>query len=429
MRARHPALRWLGLAAAVPLVYAGSVLGTDGPAGGAATVRMATSHAFSQPVPGLSDAEADRHRRGDILFDASFVTAPAPRFAGLGPTFNAVGCGSCHARDGRTAGVSVVRVSVPGVGPRGGPLPAPGLGLQVQDRAIFGETAEAAVETAVSERIERLADGTEVVLRVPTVSLTGPRRPSDLLLSARAARPVFGLGLLEAVPDAALYDLAERQAEAGEVSGRVQVVWDPVEQRERVGRFGHKAGEASLLSQTVRAFHDDVGITTTTTASGPPELGDADLDDVVFYLRTLAVPDRRRRDDPEVQRGQSLFASVGCAACHVPSLQTGPSEIADLDRQTIYPYTDLLLHDMGDGLADGRPEFEASGREWRTPPLWGLGLTRVVNGEPGFLHDGRARTVTEAVLWHGGEAAGARERFRRLPAEDRDALLAFLRSL
>ena len=151
---------------------------------------------------------------------------------------------------------------------------------------------------------------------------------------------------------------------------------------------------------------------------------------MAFYVQTLAVPDRRRRTDSTVQRGQGLFASVGCASCHVPRLQTGPdAAVPDLADQTIYPYTDLLLHDLGPDLADGRPEFGASGQEWRTPPLWGLGLTQVVNGHPGFLHDGRARTVPEAILWHGGEAEPARERFRRLSAEDRAALLAFLRSL
>ena len=420
----------LALAALVPLIYAGAVAWTDGPAGGAATVRMANSHAFSQPVPGLDAADAERHRRGDVFFDASFVTAPAPRFPGLGPTFNAAGCGACHARDGRTAGTLVVHVSVPGAGPRGGPRPAPGLGLQARTRAVVGTPPEATVEARFSERAERLADGAEVRLRVPavTVAPTGLEAPTGLLTSPRASRPVFGLGLLEAVPDSALYGLEARQAAAGEVSGRVNRVWDPAEGRMRAGRFGHKATQPTLLTQTAAAFRDDVGVTTGLDGPGP-EIADADLEAVVFYLRTLAVPDRRRRDDPEAQRGRALFASVGCAACHVPRLETGPSDVAALDRQTIYPYTDLLLHDLGDGLADGRPAFGASGREWRTPPLWGLGLTRVVNGEPGLLHDGRARTVTEAVLWHGGEAEPARERFRRLPTADRDALLSFLRSL
>ncbi len=435
MTSRPPiVLHLVALVALVPGSYL-IALGGDGPAGGGATVALATSHAYSQPAPTLDEEERDLHRRGDRVFGAAFVTAPAPVHGGLGPLYNETGCVACHARDGRTPGALLLRVSVPGADAHGGPRPAPHVGLQVQDRAVFGQVPEARVDVTWTERTERLADGTEVTLRVPTYSLgsTAQPLPPDLLVSPRAPRPVFGLGLLEAVPDSALVALAARQARDGEVSGRVNAVWDPVEQRQRVGRFGHKATHATLRSQAVSAFREDVGVTSDLAPDpdgAAPEVGRTDLDALTFYLQTLAVPDQRHRTDPNVRRGRQLFRDVGCASCHVPELQTGPLDgVPAASNQTIHPYTDLLLHDMGDGLDDGRPEFGAAGTEWRTPPLWGIGLSEVVNANPGFLHDGRARTLEEAVVWHGGEAAPAREHYRRLTTPEREALLAFLRSL
>jgi CxxC motif-containing protein (DUF1111 family) len=158
-------------------------------------------------------------------------------------------------------------------------------------------------------------------------------------------------------------------------------------------------------------------------------LDDHKLERVTFYSSALAVPARRDLDDPVVQEGEALFASVGCTACHRETHRTGDAAIEGLASQVIHAYTDLLLHDMGEGLADGRPDFEASGSEWRTPPLWGIGLTEVVSGHTRFLHDGRAHSLEEAILWHGGEADGARTRFEALTAEQRAALLTFLESL
>jgi CxxC motif-containing protein (DUF1111 family) len=223
-------------------------------------------------------------------------------------------------------------------------------------------------------------------------------------------------------------------------------VWDKAEQKRRPGRFGWKAEQPSIAQQVATAFLEDMGLTSApmpvenqspqetlqivSPPSPSPEVSDAILAQVILYSSLLAVPARRSVEVPEVQHGEELFRRLRCAACHEPTLETGAeAPFAELSRQTIHPYTDLLLHDMGEGLSDGRPSFEASGREWRTAPLWGLGLIAKVNGHTFLLHDGRARNAAEAVLWHGGEAAAAREAFRLLPAAERQALLAFLESL
>jgi CxxC motif-containing protein (DUF1111 family) len=229
------------------------------------------------------------------------------------------------------------------------------------------------------------------------------------------------------------------------ISGRPNVVWNRVTQHTDIGRFGWKAEQPSVLQQSAAAFAGDIGITSTVfprgnhgerqssdehPSGGKPEVSDDILRAVVLYARTLAVPAARRVQDPRVERGRRLFADAGCAACHAPELRTGASAVLpELAEQTIRPYSDLLLHDMGPDLADDRPTFAASGREWRTAPLWGLGLIEVVNGHTFLLHDGRARNVTEAILWHGGEALASRERFRHMPKPERDLLLEFLRSL
>lgn len=335
-------------------------------------------------------------------------------------------------------------MSVPGAGPHGEPLPVEGFGTQIQDRAVFGYAPEARVEVAYTPRTETLADGTAVTLHEPTYRTEDPYRPlpPDLLVSPRFARPALGLGLLEAVAPSTIERLAAEQAAAGEVSGRPNYVWDPVEGRTRIGRFGWKANQPSLLVQNAAAYNGDMGLSnpvfpvdysTEDQNDGlgdDPELTQSVLDAVTFYTQTLGVPARRDLDRDDVRRGRVVFDAIGCASCHVPRLQTGTLDgLAAVSNQTIYPYTDLLLHDMGDGLADGRPDFEADGAEWRTPPLWGIGLSEAVNGEPRYLHDGRAHTLEAAVLWHGGEAEAARERFRQLSTAERDALVVFLRSL
>jgi CxxC motif-containing protein (DUF1111 family) len=266
------------------------------------------------------------------------------------------------------------------------------------------------------------------------------------MLSPRVGPVMIGMGLLEAVPEKTLRALAEQQKRAGNgIAGHINYVWDKAAGKMAPGRFGWKAEQPSVFQQIATAFDEDIGITSSTMpdgsytareeicakqpSGGNPEISDTILNAVVVYSRTLAVPQRRNWSDPVVLRGKALFTRVDCAVCHVPRLQTASSDLSELSNQTIRPYTDLLLHDMGEGLADHRPVFDAGGRDWRTPPLWGIGLVSKVNGHTLFLHDGRARNLTEAILWHGGEAEASRENFRKLPKSDRDALIAFLESL
>jgi CxxC motif-containing protein (DUF1111 family) len=248
------------------------------------------------------------------------------------------------------------------------------------------------------------------------------------------------------VPDTVLLGLADPDDADGDgISGRVNRVWDVEREVVAIGRFGWKSNQPTIRQQVSHAAAGDIGITSTPApadactppqkdcraapSGGTPELSDAFLDKLVLYSQTLAVPHRRHAGDSQVERGGGLFVAAGCAGCHRPTLQTGPHALPQLAQQTIHPFTDLLLHDLGEGLADGRPDFEAGGSEWRTAPLWGLGLIRDVNGHELLLHDGRARGPAEAILWHGGEAQRAREAFRAMPRADREALVAFLRSL
>jgi len=415
-------------------------------AGGDTTVFDRTSNAFAFPAPNLGAPELERHLRGDALFDATFVLPPAKLNPGLGPLFNNDGCVRCHVGDGRgvaavghgpLGSLLLVRVSLlhgteeaPG-----GPIPAGAFGTQIQDHAVFGVQAEADVSLDWSEERGSYADGEPFSLRRPTLTLTRPdglALPEGLLTSPRAPQPVFGLGLLEAVAERDVLALADPDDADGDgVSGRPNRVWDVQSGEARLGRFGWKANTPTLLQQSAAAFANDMGVTTPLfpEPDGGTELDREKLYDVAFYTQTLAVPARVGQREPAVRAGERLFRELGCASCHVETLRTDGHAMSALADQTIHPYTDLLLHDMGPGLADGRPDFLASGTEWRTPPLWGLGLTQTVQAGSTFLHDGRARTLDEAILWHGGEAAAASERFRQLPAVSRAALLAFLRSL
>jgi CxxC motif-containing protein (DUF1111 family) len=288
------------------------------------------------------------------------------------------------------------------------------------------------------------------MLRSPrlTVTLpTGEQLPIAMLMSYRQAPALIGLGLLEAVPEETLRALADPDDADGDgISGRANRVWDLKSGAVRLGRFGWKANQAGIEQQTSGAFLGDIGITSplhpanncppaqTTCAAqvdgGEPEADQETIDQVTYYGRLLAVPARRDAQDGEVLRGKELFADAGCASCHTPKFVTGELDgLPEVSNQTIFPYTDMLLHDMGEELADHRPDFLATGREWRTPPLWGLGLIRVVNDHTNFLHDGRARDVSEAILWHGGEATDAREAYRSMDARERAALLRFVESL
>ncbi len=415
----------------------------------------ATSQAFSSPSPGLSPEDLEHHKRGDAIFSAKFVTAPTPVHPGLGPFFNNVSCVACHGGDGRgrppepgeaLAGM-LFRISVEGRDAHGGPKPMPGFGGQIQTRAQFGATPEAGIAISYQDSVVTFADGGTATLRVPRYVLQNPWKPlaGTPLLSPRVAPPVFGLGLLEAVSEADILSRADPDDADGDgISGRPNHVFDVRAQAMVLGRFGWKANNPNLDQQNAGAFNQDMGITNPIfpvencagdlpacdSNSNSLDIDSAALESVAFYLRSLAIPGRRGWDHPQVKRGEAVFAAAGCAACHVPELRTGPVDgRPELSLQTFHPYTDLLLHDMGGGLADDRPDFEADGREWRTAPLWGIGLTRMVSGHTFFLHDGRARNLMEAVLWHGGEAGHAKNAIVQATPADRQALIAFLESL
>ena len=433
------------------------VFSTSEFSGGETTVFDASSHAFSTPAPNLSASALAKHLEGDVEFEANFVTAPAEVNPGLGPIYNNISCINCHARDGRGRPPSVnekfvsmlFRLSLPkSADAMDGqpPIPVPGFGTQLNNRAIFGTDPEGKVKIDYTEQTLTTADGTRVYLRYPdyTVTDTYQPLPEEVEVSPRVALSVFGLGLLEAIPEDVILAYAdETDANGDGISGKPNYVWDVVQQRYTLGRFGWKANQPTLLQQVAAAYHDDMGLTTSlfmtensagqpqlTEHSARPEISDEILDVVTFYVQTLAVPARRNVDDPQVKHGEQLFAKAQCASCHVPTLRTGVlAGVPSVSNQTIQPFTDMLLHDMGPELADNRPDFRATGREWRTPPLWGIGLVKRVNGHTNFLHDGRARDLMEAILWHGGEAEASRQTVQQMSKTERDALIAFLESL
>ena len=426
--------------------------------GGPATVSADGPNAFSLPIPGLTREERRAFSVGNSFFRDNWVAAPASAEGrdGLGPLFAANSCSACHQEDGR--GRPPLVAGEVGLGwvvfasPRDADgEPHPVYGAQVQDQAIAGVRPEARVAVEPVETRGAFADGAGYALLrlVPRLEEPAYGPLGELRLSLRVGPQLIGGGLLEAVDDATILALADPDDRDGDgVSGRARLV--PVDARggvapaPRVGRFGWKAGQPTLDDQVMAALAGDMGLTnpahraeshTAAQAIDAPSGGDPEVDAhkvarLAHYCRTLAVPAQRGAGTPEVERGRALFADAGCAKCHAPTLRTGDaSPIALLRGVEFHPFTDLLLHDMGDGLADDRREGDASGREWRTPPLWGIGLIETVNGHTRLLHDGRARSIEEAVLWHGGEAQRARDRFAAMTAADRAALVAFLTSL
>jgi CxxC motif-containing protein (DUF1111 family) len=422
--------------------------------GGATTVFKISPDAFSFPAANLAGAGLVLHNEGDEGFEDAFVVAPpGTELAGLGPVFDEASCEGCHVGDGRAAPPApgepfdqhdgmLFRSSVAGFGPHGGPNPVPGFGGQLQLRAIPRFTPEVRARVTYTEKVGRFADGTRYQLRVPQYTLTGlfARLPAGLLFSPRVGPAVFGLGLLEAVSESDVLSRANGRDRSG-ISGRPNYVWDERRHQTVLGRFGWKANAPNLFQQAAGAYNGDMGITSTLFPAEPCEgrrgcerhpieVDDETVAAVAFYTQTLAVPARRDLNDQKTQRGEQLFYASGCDGCHTPTLRTGVLRgVPEVSNQVIHPYTDLLLHDMGPALADGRPDFRASGSEFRTAPLWGIGLVKTVNGHTNFLHDGRARNLLEAVLWHGGEAQRARDRVLQLSGSERQALVAFLASL
>jgi CxxC motif-containing protein (DUF1111 family) len=422
--------------------------------GGATTTWDITDAAFSIPSTNITAGELALHEEGDEEFEDAFVADPASEHAGLGPVFDNVSCEGCHAGDGRgrpptpgeIAESFLVRISFPGRDEvTGAPNAVPGFGGQLQLRSILGSAAEASVEIRYSEVAGQFADGTPYSLRVPSYTFYDSYMSisKKMLFSPRVAPVNFGLGLLEAIPTATLLaneDPNDRNNDG--VSGVANRVWDAAAGKTVVGRFGWKAGAPNLIQQTAGAYNGDMGVTSSLfpaescqgdrpeCAAHEPEVDDDVVLAVARYMQTLGVPARRNLNNAQATQGEAVFYEVGCAMCHTPTVTTASlAGVPSVSNQQIHPYTDLLLHDMGSDLADGRPDFQATGKEWRTPPLWGIGLVQTVNGHSNFLHDGRARNLMEAVLWHGGEAKQARDAVLALPGPRRTALLKFLESL
>ncbi|EJN8559987.1 c-type cytochrome [Vibrio alginolyticus] len=456
------------LISALAAILSSSAMAYDVKSGGKTSVKKDGANAYSLPAANLPMSKRLDFSVGNSFFRNPWVQAPASTDArdGLGPLFNTNGCQNCHIKDGRGhppekddlhAVSMLVRLSIPAMTPeqkkayiKDGGIPEPTYGGQLQDFALQDQTPEGKIEITYTDVPVKFKDGTTVTLRKPHLNITelgyGDMHP-DTEFSARVAPPMIGLGLLESIPDETLLAWADEQdADKDGISGKVNKVWDIEKDDFSIGRFGWKAGQPTLMQQNAAAFNGDVGLTShlfpnencTSKQSicddmpngGKPEVSENILDFVEFYSQHLAVPIRRNVNDPNVKLGQQIFAASGCESCHKTSVKTAKRpELPALSEQLIHPYTDMLLHDMGKGLADNRPEYLANGREWRTAPLWGIGYTEEVNGHTYFLHDGRARNLMEAVLWHGGEAETAKQNVLALNKKERDALIAFLNSL
>lgn len=421
-----------------------------------------SENAFGQQAKGLTSDQNTAFSVGNFFFRSNWVSAPSSvqSLDGLGIMFNAVSCGGCHFKDGRAKPPAsptealnglLFRLSRQGMGAHGEPLDEPNYGGQFQEKALLGVNAEGNVQVSYQEIAGQYPDGTAYSLRKPIYQFTnlnyGAFHP-QVEFSPRIAPQMMGLGLLENVEESTLSALAdEADNNQDGISGKVNYVWDAKNMRLAVGRFGWKANVPSLLQQTAGAFNGDMGITTSLfpteglspaqialygslPSGGTPEISDENLEKIVFYQQMLAVPARRDYEDQQVLQGKILFQQAKCNSCHTSTLRTGNSSpFTQLNDQTIRPYTDLLLHDLGEGLADNRPDFKANGQEWRTQPLWGLGLIRTINKHTFLLHDGRARNAEEAILWHAGEAQASTQAFKNMTKAEREALLKFLNSL
>jgi CxxC motif-containing protein (DUF1111 family) len=431
--------------------------------GGPDTVFDTSPESFTNHLPSLTEEQFALFEEGDEFFEQVFVPASNADSQspgdGLGPFFNADSCDSCHIEDGRgrppvvlgeTETGFLIRLALPAQNLNGSTQPDPIYGGQLQDMAIPGLTPEGQFSIIYTEVAGTFADGTPYSLRQPVYEISnlpyGDLAP-DVTFSPRVANQMIGLGYLEAISEATLLGFADPNDANGDgISGRPNYVYDAQTQNLAIGRFGWKANQPNLIQQTAGAYNGDMGISTSLFMDQPcmagqtacvamphgglPEASDEEVLAVVFYSSTLAVPAQRESDSPLVQQGESLFMEAQCSSCHIPSVTTGvhPS-IPQLSNQTVRPFTDLLLHDMGAGLADGQPDFQATGSEWRTPPLWGIGLFETVNGHTYYLHDGRARDLNEAILWHGGEALASQQAYLNMSQAEREALIAFLKSL
>jgi CxxC motif-containing protein (DUF1111 family) len=420
---------------------------------GSGTVFDDSDEAFGHPNPKLSFENKAKFLVGDSLFDQKWLVAPSATTGrdGLGPFFNAQSCAACHFSDGRGRPPKddekmeslLLRVSVPGKSEHNEPVGSHIYGGQLQGSSIPGFKPEIDVKITYEDIKGQFSDGENYTLKKPVYNITPNYGPLETgyMISPRVANQMGGLGLLEDIPENDIIARADPDDKDNDgISGRPNYVWDVENKKIAMGRFGWKANQPSLRQQVAGAFSGDIGITSSifpdegftdselksfkkadTGSGGNPELTDKNLERVTLYSGNLAVAARRNLKDPDVISGERLFSQLSCNKCHVAGIQS--------QGETIHPYTDLLLHDMGENLSDNRPDFLADGKEWRTPPLWGIGLFSTVNGHSNYMHDGRANNLKEAVLWHGGEAAKSTEQFKNLSKNERNALIKFLDSL
>lgn len=426
---------------------------------GALGVNSTSSNAFGFEISGLSFVQQAEFATGNSLFNQTWVSSPASTTArdGLGPTFNARACATCHFKDGRgeafingeDSSGFLMRLSLPGQDSNGDAIPVLGYGTQLQDRANNGIDFEAKIAATYETITGAYADGTTYELKKPKYSFSQESfgSLSGVLMSPRVAQQTIGLGLISALPDEEITKLAdETDADNDGISGRANYVYNYDTNEQDLGKYGWKANAPTLKQQVASALHGDMGLTTSLFSEtncpspqqdcadaingGEPEVTDEQLDKILFYQAHLAVPNRRNYKEENVLKGKKLFTSLNCIGCHAINQKTGTEGASEyLENITIKPYSDFLLHDMGEDLADNRPDFLATGTEWRTQPLWGIGLISTVNNHTNLLHDGRAANIEEAILWHGGEAEAIKENFKSLSAEDRENLISFVNSL
>lgn len=422
-----------------------------------------TREAYLQPIPLLSETDKATFFKGRNLVRQSWVIPPSenPSIAGLGPLYNRISCIACHTGNGRGFAPNaanepmrsmLVRLSIPGSNSHGGPLPHPAYGDQLNEHGVPGVSGEGTAQVTYSEKTVLLNGGEKVALRMPILhfsDLAYGELPANIMTSTRIAPAIYGLGLLEAVSDSTILAQTTIPKPTG-IKGHVNRVWNVAQGKTVIGRFGWKANMPNLRQQIAGAFVGDMGLTSElfptenctsvqteckkSPSAGNPEVSNEQLDQTEFYHLALAAPKIRQASDENTQaklkHGANIFVKAQCSACHVPELKTGEyARLPALSNKTIHPYTDMLLHDMGEYLADKRPDYLANGREWRTPPLWGVGLAKKVEPNTGFMHDGRARNLIEAILWHDGEGATSASIVKAMSSNDRAALLSFIESL
>lgn len=454
--------------------------------GGEGTVSLQPFPSFMKPVSNLSSENLPQFHAGKALANQPWVKAPTITTArdGLGPLYNARTCLSCHINGGRgqmpvdsskALFSAILRLSLPGRDSVVGVVPELMYGEQLQTQSIalshqlrsnvsagqlgYKEVSpEAYVYVNWEKKEFTYPDGVEIALRFPQLMIKNlgyGELHADTLISLRVAPPLHGLGLLESIKQSdidAKLDPEDRNHDG--ISGKMNYVWDFDLKKTVPGRFGLKANRANMRMQTAAAFSEDLGISNSVfpyqlcthaqalcqaapsgndkQENGSPEveISDALLNLVIEFNLNLGVPERRNQEKAAVISGRSLFYQAGCDSCHTPKYTTADSTgLKHLSNQVIWPYTDLLLHDMGPELADGRSDYLATGSEWRTPPLWGVGLGKQVNGSDNLLHDGRAQSVEAAIIWHGGEAESAKNYFIHLNQTQRQSLVAFVESL